>query len=129
MAVNICRFAIRNAWHKPILKLLLAVLAILTTMRWLRQLMDYTKQRSFGIAAHGAIFVKWNLLPWSGLTGSTIADYWNQLEIFHRQNLKWHIIANWRSQLMQPDSNKKVSGKVGPIHPHTVELGNSFSRK
>ena len=30
---------------------------------------------------------------------------------------------------MQPDSNKKVSGKVGPIHPHTVELGNSFSRK
>lgn len=32
--------------------------------------------------------------PGMGLTGSTIADYWNQLEIFHRQNLKWHIIAN-----------------------------------
>jgi transposase InsO family protein len=32
----------------------LAVLATLTTMRWLKQSMDYTKQRSFGIAAHGA---------------------------------------------------------------------------
>jgi hypothetical protein len=67
------------------------------------------------IAAHGAILVKWNLLPWNGLTGSTIAGYWSRLEKFRRLSLKWHIIANWRSQLMQPDSNKKVSGKAGPI--------------
>jgi hypothetical protein len=66
--------------------------------------MDYTKQRSFGIAAHGAILMKWNLLPWIGLTGSTTDGYWSQLEIFRRLNLKWHIIANWKSQLMQPDS-------------------------
>ena len=94
MAVNICRFAIRNAWQKPILKLLLAVSAILMTMRWPKQLTDYTRQRSYGIAAPGAILMKWNLLPWNGLTGSTIAGYWSRLEIFHRQNLKWHIIAN-----------------------------------
>ena len=24
----------------------------------------------------------------------TIAGYWSRLEIFHQQNLKWHIIAN-----------------------------------
>jgi hypothetical protein len=46
--------------------------------------------------------------------------YFAQAKLDRRQNLKWHIIANRRSQLMQPDSNKKVSGKVGPIH-HTVD--------
>lgn len=50
--------------------------------------MDYTKQWLFGIAAHGAVLVKWNLLPWSRLAGSTIAGYWNQLEIFRRLNLR-----------------------------------------
>ncbi len=94
-----------HAWKKPILMLLLAVLVILMTMRWLRLSMVYTRQKSYGIAALGVILMKWNLLPWSGLTGSTIAGYWNRLEIFHRRNLKWHIIANWKGQLMQPDSN------------------------
>ncbi len=88
MAVNICRFAIQNTRQEPILKFLLVVLAILTTMRWLRRLMGYTKQWLFGIAAHGAVLVKWNLLPWSRLAGSTIVGYWNQLEIFRRLNLK-----------------------------------------
>lgn len=28
------------------------------------------------------------------LTGLTIAGYLNRLEVFHRQNLEWHISAN-----------------------------------
>jgi len=55
IAVNIRRFAIQNTRQEPILKFLLVVLAILTTMRWLRRLMGYTKQRSFGIAAQRSI--------------------------------------------------------------------------
>jgi hypothetical protein len=35
--------------------------------------------------------------------------------MFHRQSTNWRIIANWRSQLKQPDSNKRVSGEPGAI--------------
>ena len=59
------------------------------TMRWPKQLMDYTRPKSFGIAAPGAASKKWNLLPWNGWTGSIIADYWSRLEIFRQRNLKW----------------------------------------
>jgi hypothetical protein len=79
------------------LNLPLAVLAIFMTMRWLRRLTDWTKQKSFDIAALGAALMKWNLPLWNGLTGSAIAGCWSQSEIFHRLNPKWHIIANWRS--------------------------------
>jgi hypothetical protein len=63
-------------------------------MRWLKRLMDYTKQRSYGIAGPGALSMKWNLPLWNGWIVSTIAGYWSRLEIFHRLNSKWQIIAN-----------------------------------
>jgi hypothetical protein len=64
------------------------------TMRWPKQLTDYTRPRLSGIAALGAISTMWSLRPWNGWIGLTIAGYWSRSEIFRRQNLKWHIIAN-----------------------------------
>lgn len=65
-----------RALQKPRLMLLLAESAILMIMRWLRQSMACIRQKSYGIAAPGAISMKWNLPPWSGWIGSTIAGYW-----------------------------------------------------
>ena len=42
----ICRFVTRNAWQKPILKLLLVVPEILMTMRWPKQLIAYSRLKS-----------------------------------------------------------------------------------
>ena len=62
------------------------VLAIPTTMHWLRQSMAYTRLKLFVTAAPGKIWTKWNTQPWIGLTGLIIDAFWNRLEIFHRLN-------------------------------------------
>lgn len=58
---------------------------------------------------------KRSLLLWNGWAGLIIVGYWSRLGIFRQQNLKWHIVANEGSQLMQLDPNQTVSGKIGTI--------------
>ena len=57
-----------------------------------------------------------------GWTGSTIEDCWMQSDMSHRQNLKRRIIAIGRSQHMQPDSRKYVSGKSRVIRPISLRF-------
>jgi len=65
---------------------------------------------------HGGGWMPLSMPRWNGLTGSTIADYWSPLEMFHQQNEKGRTIVNWRSQVKLPDSNKLVSGITGVVH-------------
>ena len=81
----------------------------------LRPSMVCTRPKSYGIAVLGVVSKKYNLLHWNGWIGSTTEDCWMQSDMSHRQNLKRRIIAIGKSQLMQLDSRKYVSGNTGAI--------------